>query len=99
RGIDRRDLVRPEEHDPGMTFGIELDAIGPGIFGWDFDEANLPARDFQESNRVAALRRKPDVAVLVEHLRMRVAYHRIGHRILLDAAVLRVEPADVGREV
>ena len=50
-------------------------------------------------DRVAALRREPDVAVLVEHERVRIAHHPIGHRILLDAAVLRIEPADVARQI
>src|SRR6266446_6187772 len=51
------------------------------------------------SDRVAALRREPDVAVFVEHQGVRIAHHPIGNRILLDAAVFRIEPSDVSREI
>src|SRR6185503_15153249 len=35
----------------------------------------------------------------VEDQRMRVADHRVGHRKLLDAAVARIEAADVAQEI
>src|SRR5690242_5718764 len=50
-------------------------------------------------DRVAALGREPDVAVLVEYQSVGIAHHSVGDRILLNAAVFRIEPSDVTGEI
>ena len=51
------------------------------------------------TDRVTALRREPNIAVLVEDEGVRIAHHLVGNRILLHGAVFGIEPADVPRQI